>query len=840
MTYLKGRVRGEKVSEEGAIRTWRTKSGNAMRGMMLDGFVVPHGHFRVFHGNPAADSAVNASADHLSMRLNARRVEAAATDLHLREFAQLEAQVKTVQQQATGSTPALVTTAHAAALAECFAFYARLMTVESFTWPDFLTTVFTKLVEHFAASESDIVHSAILHVFQQSRAHVSQVRDSAKMITQLNALLTKELGQHRRIRCLQLLETMPTIVKGDSTLQSTLLAALSATNPTEQAVGIAATRALLHHSSEFQSTVLELVLGSRNLAWCPVLEETIRNEVDATQAWNYCANLYHDQVTDEAAISCLQSAFDIATSYPREMTASTVELFRFVAANDPRRTVVRFAWSTFVQFLDGLSESPISLEEVVTIVVEHLEKTNHLAIRRLALRAMARCGDLGADTSSRLQVARQAVGSDTQCNFQYVKILTSCARLDIRRLSANQDESSKNLDAILQKLSPSQFKTAQKVWECALQCVTNLCAEFPAAAGPVVTECLFELITIAEQEDVKGMRFPLWNALSHVLIQHPARFQDQATNVSKWIELIDADDSKTRQAIAVCFFRGQHVMRDQDTRIIEDALCKTSIPSLSDRYDLAKAAAIHGNMRVATNLLSSIALRIDHECFGGWIGALEHFTMAEHSVVIDQLVSMDTLLRLQEAKSALEAAATASHGFELQQAIVSARMAWMDGMLRVQQFAGETEKTGMVGGYRERLLVGLFGTTAIRFMDIRRKVWGADSSDLDALAIQAKLCILMATAVETLLLLEQPSASLPSPLILSRTSRLTPHLESIEALETSLLDKFQKLSQLNSTRKAAVGAKVELHSRKNKTYDKSSHEILLGTASSHGRICPMI
>lgn len=119
---------------------------------MLAGFVVPHAHYRVFHGDPAADSQHAAPNDQFPLALSPRRVENAPTDLHLREFAQLEVQVKALQLQAAQhSTPGAMGDAVAGSLAECFLFYSRLFTVESFPWPDFLAAVFTKMAEHFAS-----------------------------------------------------------------------------------------------------------------------------------------------------------------------------------------------------------------------------------------------------------------------------------------------------------------------------------------------------------------------------------------------------------------------------------------------------------------------------------------------------------------------------------------------------------------------------------------------------------------------------------------------------------------------------------------------------------------
>eukprot|EP00644_Phytophthora_capsici_P002653 jgi/Phyca11/505199/fgenesh2_kg.PHYCAscaffold_11_\ len=153
---------------------------------MLAGFVVPHAHYRVFHGDPAADSQHAAPNDQFPLALSPRRVEAAPTDLHLREFAQLEVQVKALQLQvAQHASPKAMGQALAGSLAECFLFYSRLLTVESFPWPDFLAAVFTKMAEHFATSENEIVRSAILRVFQRARAHLAQVNDPSKLLGHL-------------------------------------------------------------------------------------------------------------------------------------------------------------------------------------------------------------------------------------------------------------------------------------------------------------------------------------------------------------------------------------------------------------------------------------------------------------------------------------------------------------------------------------------------------------------------------------------------------------------------------------------------------------------------------
>lgn len=133
---------------------------------MLDSsstFVAPYAHFRVFESDRGGGSSARRRYASRSLPLtltsDCNGIENTfPTDLHLREFAQLEAQVKAATQQqqhptSSASTPSVnpraLADASAGSLVECFLFYPRLMTAESFTWPDFLATVFTKLAEHF-------------------------------------------------------------------------------------------------------------------------------------------------------------------------------------------------------------------------------------------------------------------------------------------------------------------------------------------------------------------------------------------------------------------------------------------------------------------------------------------------------------------------------------------------------------------------------------------------------------------------------------------------------------------------------------------------------------------
>ncbi|GLD95917.1 hypothetical protein PINS_up004595 [Pythium insidiosum] len=186
---------------------------------MLDGFVPPHAQFSVFHGSNARAVA---STDHWALRFFSPSTarDGVPSDRHLREFVQLDGQLKALLQQLHSQSAALaprvsrlVDVAQSAAIVECLGFFSRLLTPESFTWPDFLTTMFAKLAELYThtyvpsspardsvviqltivvilTSESDAVRAAVLQIFLQGQAHAAQVNDAAKVRHDFSLLLS--------------------------------------------------------------------------------------------------------------------------------------------------------------------------------------------------------------------------------------------------------------------------------------------------------------------------------------------------------------------------------------------------------------------------------------------------------------------------------------------------------------------------------------------------------------------------------------------------------------------------------------------------------------------------
>ncbi|KAJ0409810.1 hypothetical protein ATCC90586_005377 [Pythium insidiosum] len=341
------------VVQHGASRGHRSSRSTCICMTMLDGFVVPHAAYSVFHGSSAAEARPLAPTDHLALRFfspESARSGAVPSDRHLREFVQLDAQLKALQQQlhshSTALSPAVsrhVEVAQSAAVVECLAFFPRLLTPESFTWPDFLTTLFVKLAELYAH-------------------------------TPLNAMLERS---ESRAAAWKLLTTMPTLLKDHDAVRTTTLQTIGSahTSTDEQRLLVQVVRGLLPFDPRIRVSVLELVLTKdRKLPQhCELLADAAVSSVDAQRAWTHCTTLYREVVDVDDAIVCLRSTFDISRVHRSSIPLKWVmDLFKQITKEETRCEVLAFAWSAMTRVIStGDDYLPNSLgEELQQIAVD--------------------------------------------------------------------------------------------------------------------------------------------------------------------------------------------------------------------------------------------------------------------------------------------------------------------------------------------------------------------------------------------------------------------------------------------------------------------------------------
>ncbi|ETM31929.1 hypothetical protein L914_20575 [Phytophthora nicotianae] len=783
---------------------------------MLAGFVVPHAHYRVFHGNPAADSQYAARNDQVPLALNPRRVESSPTDLHLREFAQLEVQVKALQIQSTNPASA------AGSLAECFLFYSRLFTVESFSWPDFLSAVFTKLAEHFAISENDIARSAILRVFQRAKSHVAQVNDSNKLLTHLTGPLTHPTSVTTRTLTLQVVATMPSLLVHDTTVQQQILKGISADDHDERRAAIEAASAFLPLSSSFKNDALTLTLEDKTTVLCCLLVDAVANSTEAQQAWTHCAELYERLADDKSAVASLRAMTMLTAAYPGVLMEMHGQVLHHVLDKDPRAIVHNFTLLVTQQLVAKQSENNEQLASVLEGVFARIESQGKPSLRiklsaLLLLEKWSKQHELGDKAEALLKEAKKllAVARDARFGEVYTSIIANIAR---QKLAADGSEHS--VDELLFLLHPRAPVAAKSTWNYALAAIAQLSQEFSDHLATYLAPRLIELLSILADSNmdasvIKARRTSIFKALGDQL--RPPNFDlinKELSTLLKELSSVNRTDAAYLRAVVATFFlwTQELTVAKEDGEISKmistferQLLNSEHYETHADRYEMAKLAMLRGRFTLASQLLEVVAAKTDSECFGGWLHALQTMSGAESRISTDQSVHLDSLQLLARASTYLQAARTSSFRFDLQLHLLSLRLEWVQLVQSTQQVAGEAAYTNSPGNPvgREGQLSKQLRALAHKFNVLRGMLLGADQRDLDALQAHTSSCNLLASAVEGFLLLRSPN-SIDFPTEWGSQWSL----QVLKTLSEDVRGKLDRVAKLSPSRQPGVGARV--------------------------------
>ncbi|CEG44052.1 Armadillo-type fold [Plasmopara halstedii] len=784
--------------------------------------IAPHTLYRVFHKDPVAPN------DQFPLALSSYHAKSAPTDLHLREFSQLEVHIKALQLQATN--PTVVT----GSLTECFLFYSRLFTVESFVWPDFLTAVFTKLAEYFASSENDIARSTILRVFQRAKGHLTQVNDPSKLLVHLlKPLLAKSTTT--RTLTLQMLATMPSLVVQDTILHQQLLKGVLAANHQERLAAIDAARMLLPLLPSFRNDVLMLSLEEKTTTLCCLLAEAVENPVEARKMWIHCAEQYERFADNKSAVATIRAMTTMTAVYPQDLLEMHGKLLYHVLDRDPRAYVRNFIilitqqliTSTCVEMVHELLAS--ILEGVFARISQNSSGLMSPRIQLsglLLLEKYANSFELGEKAKEFLQLANKllAHAMDERFGKAYTSILSNVVRKFL--LLGDTKSPEQAIDTLLLLLHPQAAIATKSTWGYALAAIAQLCQNFPKVVPPYVTTSLIELLSIpienALDNDIKLIRTSVFQVLGAQFQPPPFDIiQKTFPLLLKEISAVGQPDAARLHAVAATFFlwtqdlapqnsevdnETNTVIVDFERRLIQSELYK----SHAERYEMAKLAMLRGRFTLALQLIREIAAKNDTECFGGWLHALQSLCEAESHIVSERSVHMESLHALSRANMYLQAARTSNFRFDFQLHLLTLRFEWEQLLLSTQQLAGEaayTNQPGHAAGREGQLCLHL-RALADKFGVLRTMLLGAPQHDLVALQVHVNLCLVLAAGVKSFLLLESPDLITLQTKLGNCANSLQWNARIVEMLCESIRLKSNQIAKLSRSRQPTVGALV--------------------------------
>ncbi|KAI9918844.1 hypothetical protein PsorP6_011885 [Peronosclerospora sorghi] len=800
---------------------------------MLAPFLVPHAHYRVFQGHPAADALHGARHDHFPCSLSPATVENAATDLHLREFAQLEVHVKALELQAAHHTnPRARGDAVAGALAECFLFYARLFTVESFPCPDFLAAVCTKLAEHFATSENVMVQSAILRVFQQASAHVAQVNDACKMVSHVSSLVTTSTNVWTRTLTLHLLATLSSHLVLDTTVHEQILKRLEAEDQSERCAAMDVTRALLRLAcGSFRQHVFLLSM-KQPTTLCSLLPAAVSSPSEAHDAWTACAQVYDQAADDTRAVTSLRAMTTLTAAFPAVLLPRHGQLVHHVLDHDPRPLACNFVLLATQELVErvGLAEEE-QLADVMEGICSRVRACGtqrgrmRLTFSALLLLEKWSCDHIvGPEATALLQQVQALlrVTTDTRVGKAYTCVMRHLARH--KRAGFESTLRASSVDELLRLLHPRARVAAKTTWDHALNALASLCQDEDQRYKDYVPQRLVELLSISTETldptTSKRRRSAVLGMLGAQLeAPHVNMIQKELPMLLNELSCTDGTDAAHVRALAATFFLWTREMQlsamDQRTSDLVAAferqlLNADKYASLAERYEMAKLAMLRGRYKLALQLLDDLVARTESTCFGGWLNALQKLCDAESRIETDQWVQLDSLHAFASVSLHLHAARTSSFRFELQLHFVSLRLEWLQLLQSAQQLAGEAAFTNAVGHAtgREGHVITKLHVLARKFEHLRTLLLGASQHDLDALRVHARACGVLAVAMEGLLLLQSPR-SMQFPTEWTSDCQGTRwHVRMLAILSEDVREKLHRIARLSPSRQPGVAARV--------------------------------
>lgn len=363
---------------------------------------------------------------------------------------------------------------------------------------------------------------------------------------------------------------------------------------------------------------------------------------------------------------------------------------------------------------------------------------------------------------------------------------------------------------LLELLHPSHFERSSTAWASTLACVQELCCQLSDNVSAQVVPCLIELVEVANELKLAEMTKRLLSALACIAESSADEMEEHSELFLRELGSLKAEKSSCRMALATTLFRvlqcSSSIEANDAKKELDRILIDAPYSTQADRYELATVAMAHGHFRLGRDLVTVVAAATDMECFGGWLRALRAFSDAEALVILDTRVGLSSIYQLSRATTYLKAATTSSCEFAFQLRVVELRLQWSQLVLQAQQFAGEAAFSNSRGAGREEALRDRFQAVASQFRSLRSTLLGASACDLDALEGHARISELLATAIDSFLLLDT-AASFGYGALNSQQTR-SYLWRTCEALDAHVREKGETLERIDASRRAALGGRV--------------------------------
>lgn len=515
----------------------------------------------------------------------------------------------------------------------------------------------------------------------------------------------------------------------------------------------------------------------------------------------------------------------LAELHPAILLGDHLQVIQHAIRNDPRKIVLNFALLSAQELIGTLSGArPEAFASVMDCVAARAcDESSPVKTKYLAIAVMERwCRQYALDDATCEHVTKEVIRLHRLQPERFgpvsARFLATIAQRELAAEGGERLSRTSLLPAavqyLLEFLHPDRFRQSAVAWGYVLESLGALCQRFPNELSAYTVSCLVELL----ENDSNEMKQRIFKTLSRIALLNPESVATHVQVLLRELSSLSAVESSndTRAALAVTLFRVLRVMSGEGGNAavaeLEQALTSAEYASQADRYEMAKVAMTHGYFRLGLALTTEIAAALDNECFGGWLRALCAINDAEASVTQEGRVGLNSIYQLSRATMYLNTASTSRFKFEFQLQTVELRAQWMKLVLQAQQFAGETEYGNVKGASREEALRDRFLSAASQYHSLRSTMIGASVSVMDAVDGHARICELLAAAIDGFLLLRSPPLVLQPACFSFDSSQsflpATSMQQTCAALEADIHERAAVLQRIDASRRATLGGKV--------------------------------
>ncbi|XP_016835193.2 integrator complex subunit 7 isoform X1 [Cricetulus griseus] len=670
---------------------------------------------------------------------------------------------------------------------------------QKYPFPILINSAFLKLADVFRVG-NNFLRLCVLKVTQQSEKHLEKILNVDEFVKRVFSVIHSNDPVARAIT-LRMLGSLASIIPERKNAHHSIRQSLDSHDNVEVEAAVFAAANFSAQSKDFAvgicNKISEMIQGlatpvDLKLQLIPILQHMHHDAILASSARQLLQQLVTSYPSTRMVIVSLHT-FTLLAASSLVDTPKQIQLLLQYLKSDPRRAVKRLAvqdlkllasktphtWSK--ENMQALCECALqtpydSLKLGMLSVLSTLSGT--IAIKHYFSAAPGNVGS-SPRSSDLVKLAQECCyHSNRGIAAHGVRVLTnitvSCQEKDL--LSLEQDAVF-GLESLLVLCSQDDSPGAQSTVKIALNCMVKLAKGRPHLSRSVVDTLLTQLHSSQDTA-----RVLMCHCLAAIAMQLPVLGDGMLGDLVELYKVIGRSATDKQQELlvslaTVIFVASQKALSSEVKAVIKQQL--DSVSSGWTVYRIARQASRMGNHDMARELYQSLLTQVASEHFYFWLNSLKEFSHAEQCLTGLQEESFSSALSCiaeslkfyHKGIASLTAASTPLNPLSFQCEFVKLRIDLLQAFSQLictcnslktspppaiattiaMTLGNDLQRCGRISNQMKQSMEE-FRSLASRYRDLYQTSFDADSATLRNVELQQQSCLLIAHAIEALVL----------------------------------------------------------------------------------------